>query len=75
MRALPTHPETFSNVDHDANIGVTGHNIAMEAAFIATAEAILAILSNPIAIRGNVAFNVSFAKNGPECALATSVNR
>ena len=81
-----SRPKTQDYFEHDADIGVIGRGPTLEAAFVAAAEAVFAIMAEPAALRapphappcqggdeGGVAFE--FEEPDLELALVTWLNR
>lgn len=65
----------FSYFEHDADIGIAGSGITVEAAFEAAAEALFSIQSDLAEIRPVTEIGVEFTEDDIEYALVTWLNR
>jgi len=69
MTALP-----YAYFDHDADIGIVGRGASVEAAFVAAAEAMFAIMADLPKIRGETSVAIAFEESDVEFALVTWLN-
>ena len=60
--------------DHDADIGVVGRGTTMEAAFVAAAEAMFAVMADLAAIQSQQHIQFTFEEADVELALVTWLN-
>lgn len=65
---------SFDYFDHDADVGIIGRGPTLEAAFVAAAEAMFAIMVDITAVQPAVAVPVMFDEEDPELALVTWLN-
>lgn len=66
---------SFEYFDHDADIGVIGRGVTLEAAFEGAAEAMFAIMVDAGQVRPLVQFAFTFVEEDLELALVTWLNR
>jgi SHS2 domain-containing protein len=70
MTTLP-----YAYFDHDADIGIVGRGASVEAAFVAAAQAMFAIMADLPKVRGEVSVAIAFEESDLELALVTWLNR
>ncbi|GIW05537.1 MAG: hypothetical protein KatS3mg060_0342 [Dehalococcoidia bacterium] len=66
---------TYSYFDHDADIGVIGRGDSLEAAFVAAAEGMFALMVNLDAVRPTTSVQFTFDEPDHELALVVWLNR
>lgn len=70
MTTLP-----YAYFDHDADIGIVGRGASVEAAFVAAAAAMFAIMADLPNIRSKASVAIAFEESDVEFALVTWLNR
>lgn len=68
--ALPA----FDYFDHDADIGVIGRGATVEAAFVAAARAVFALMTDLAAVAPHERIEIEFEEGDREIALVTWLN-
>jgi SHS2 domain-containing protein len=68
-------PTTYDYFEHEADIGVIGRGPTMEAAFVAAAQAMFAIMGEPAQVDQTLSIATDFEETDPELALVTWLNR
>jgi SHS2 domain-containing protein len=66
---------SFDYFEHEADIGVIGRGPTQEAAFVAAARAVFAIMCESESIPEALSVNIEFGEDDPEFALVTWLNR
>jgi len=59
---------------HDADVGVIGRGVTIEAAFVTAAEAVFAVMAEPAGIRETLAVDIDFEEDDEELALVAWIN-
>lgn len=66
--------QDFTYFDHDADIGIVGCGPTPAAAFVAAAEAMFSIMTDPHAVAPTQCVNIAFDESDVELALVTWLN-
>jgi protein archease len=66
---------SFDYFEHQADIGIVGRGPTLEATFVAAAQAMFAIMTEPAEISEVLSVRIEFEESDPELALVTWLNR
>jgi len=70
----PERGRDFDTFPHDADVGIVGRGPTVEAAFVAAAHAMFAVMTDPTQVRPLRCVQVEFTEGDHELALVTWLN-